>query len=481
MGEVKPKGISTSLFVVAIIIALIIGVIAGYFVKPAAPAEVKTETITKTETIEKTVAVTATPPTKKVSLTFWHHEAPAPRVAAFQAVIDEFMREHPNIEVKQEVITWGDAWVKIIEAVKAKNPPDLYMVLPELAVTCYELEWDGKPAIVEVDDLIKELDEKYKFIPSVLEMSKIKGHYWSVPVWTMPLVLLYRPSYLEKYVGTKEPPKNWDELLEYAKKCTHPEEEVWGIALAAAKNLLTMEQVYPFFATVGAKIYNEKGEVVFYSPEAVRAAKYYSELLKYTPPGCTAWSWGEMKTTFYAGKIAMMPCYTTLRTLYERKDFDVAAAPIPPAPDGKMITQQYPNPIVIMRATIDRGNYEAAKEFVRFLLRPDINGWLLAELEAGCFSPPHEEGMKSPWFWSHYIAKAYPQIMQVDIDAIKYASLYGFEYGCVNLGIGDIIGESVLGDLVVRIYTGAMTPEEAVKWAHEQMVRFSEGKAIPTG
>jgi hypothetical protein len=32
------------------------------------------------------------------------------------------------------------------------------MVLPELAVTCYELEWNGKPAIVEVDDLIKELD-----------------------------------------------------------------------------------------------------------------------------------------------------------------------------------------------------------------------------------------------------------------------------------------------------------------------------------
>ena len=54
-----------------------------------------------------------------------------------------------------------------------------------------------------------------------------------------------------------------------------------------------MEQVYPFFATVGAKIYNEKGEAVFYSPQAVRATEYYSELLKYTPPGCTAWSWGK--------------------------------------------------------------------------------------------------------------------------------------------------------------------------------------------
>ncbi|GAF74575.1 unnamed protein product, partial [marine sediment metagenome] len=42
-----------------------------------------------------------------VELTFWHHEAPAHRVAAFQEVIDMFEAEHPDIKVTQEVVMWG--------------------------------------------------------------------------------------------------------------------------------------------------------------------------------------------------------------------------------------------------------------------------------------------------------------------------------------------------------------------------------------
>jgi hypothetical protein len=51
-----------------------------------------------------------------VEITFLHHEAPAHRVAAFQVVIDLFEKEYPDIKVTQEVVMWGDAWVKTLAA-----------------------------------------------------------------------------------------------------------------------------------------------------------------------------------------------------------------------------------------------------------------------------------------------------------------------------------------------------------------------------
>jgi simple sugar transport system substrate-binding protein len=72
MSEAKPKGLSTSLVVVAVIVTLIIGVVAGYFIKPIPPAEVKTET----KTVEKTVTVTPGPPTPEFTFYYVSHGGP---------------------------------------------------------------------------------------------------------------------------------------------------------------------------------------------------------------------------------------------------------------------------------------------------------------------------------------------------------------------------------------------------------------------
>jgi ABC-type glycerol-3-phosphate transport system substrate-binding protein len=55
---------------------------------------------------------------------FWHHEAPAYRVAAFQQVIDTFNRENPDIQVRQEVVPWGEAWSRTLAAIRAGTTPD---------------------------------------------------------------------------------------------------------------------------------------------------------------------------------------------------------------------------------------------------------------------------------------------------------------------------------------------------------------------
>ncbi len=63
---------------------------------------------------------------------------------------------------------------------------------------------------------------------------------------------------------------------------------------------------------------------------------------------------------------------------------------------------------------------------------------------------------------------------KVAVEALDYASLYGFEYGrWVNLGIGDITGANILAEVVNRIATGGMTVEDAVEWGQNEMEKYS--------
>ena len=45
-----------------------------------------------------------------VELTLWHHEAPAHRVKAIQDVINRFEEENPGVRIRQEVVSWDDAY-----------------------------------------------------------------------------------------------------------------------------------------------------------------------------------------------------------------------------------------------------------------------------------------------------------------------------------------------------------------------------------
>ncbi len=197
---------------------------------------------------------------EKVELTYWHHEAPAHRVAAHQQVIDLFEKEYPNIKIRQEVVMWGDAWPKTLAAIEAGNPPDFQYSIPDLLLTVYRAN-----AIVPITDMVKEMDEKYHFFPGQIAPYHHQDEYWGIPIWTMVFLLTYRPSYFEEYVGTTEPPKTWEEFLDYAEKLTHAP-DLYGIGLGGAKNLMIDEQAYCIMTTMGAKFFDEKGKIIFDNP-----------------------------------------------------------------------------------------------------------------------------------------------------------------------------------------------------------------------
>jgi len=406
-----------------------------------------------------------------VELTYWHHEAPAHRVAAHQQVIELFEKEYPNIKIHQEVVMWGDAWPKTLAAIEAGNPPDFQYSIPDLLLTVYRAN-----AIVPITDIVKEMDKKYHFFPGQIAPYHYKDEYWGVPIWTMVFLLTYRPSYFEEYVGTTEPPKTWEEFLDYAEKLTHAP-DLYGIGLGGAKNLMVDEQAYCIMTTLGAKFFDEKGNIIFDSPKTIRALKFYKELFQYTPPGADAWSWGEMELNIAAGTVAMAPYFPSVQKRFheELDSSDYAGAHMPYPPDGKPGTITYPNEVHVYRQTVAKGHLPAVEKYIKFVLRPEINYILTAVQEPGGFYPTTEAASKAPEFWKDPVISRFKKTNEIAMKALEYATLYGFEYGrWVNLGIGDITGADVLADVVHRIVTGQMSVEEAVKWGAKQMEKYSE-------
>jgi multiple sugar transport system substrate-binding protein len=416
---------------------------------------------------------------EKISITFWHHEPPAHRVKAFQEVIDRYMELHPNVQVTQEAVPWGDAWPKTLAAIETGTAPDFQFDLPELNISAYQAG-----GIIPVTDLVEKIDQEQGYIKSVSNPYYHQGHYWGVPIWHIPFALIYRPSYFQKYLGTTEPPADWDEFLEYAEKLTVDEDgdgtpDIYGIGIVAGKTLCTVEQIWAFLAQTGTTLFDRDGTVSFHSPEAIQALQMYKDLFKFAPPAATGWAWGELEMNFPAGTIAMMPYFgAILKSFDEQDNYDLASAPLPPPKDGKMGTLVYPSAMMIFKTAEQKGeeHLNTVKDLILFMMEPENNYILTAVQEPGLYMPATKANLEYEKFWSHGPHARYTDFVETLAGTVDYGSLFGFTYGAVNLAIGEISGENVLAEMVQRAIIQNLSAEEAVQWAHNRMEEISSSQ-----
>ena len=443
-------------------IVVVLGLVLGiWFAVGRPPAEQQVEEQPK-----------AGEPAPEKNIVFWHHESPEHRVAAFQKLIDLFTKEHPNVTMKQEIVSWGETWIKTIAAIEAGNPPDFQFGIPDLVMTKYRAD-----AIMPVTDLVKEIDGRYDYFEIAKNMFYHEGEFWGVPIMTMVCGFAYRPSLLEKYLGTTDPPETWDEMLEYARKINEAGGgQVFGIGLAGGRNLFSCQQAYMFLSSAGGRFFDEKGNVIFNSPETIRFLEAYKELFEYSPPGTEAWMWGEMEMNLAAGVFAMAPYFPAIQLRMHDLDSDdlgFTHMPLvaPGAPRGGL---QYPNNISIFRKADERGNTDTVKDFVRFIMQPDINVNLTAGMEPGAFLPVTRAAAEADVYWNNEVINRFLDVNKTAIELLEHSTLFGFEHGrWVNLGTGDITGANVLSATLQMVLTNQMTPEEAAAWGASEMEKMS--------
>ena len=132
----------------------------------------------------------------------------------------------------------GRCWVKTLAAIEANTLPDFQFGLPDFVTTMFKTG-----SLAPLTDLVEEIDEKYQIFPNQKNMYFYDGDYWGVPIMTMVMLMTYRPSFLEEYVGTTEPPKTWDVTVRQRSPKIRKKKYMadWW-----SKNLMTDEQAYIF-------------------------------------------------------------------------------------------------------------------------------------------------------------------------------------------------------------------------------------------
>lgn len=396
-----------------------------------------------------------------MKLLLWHMEQPPHRVQRYQELIDQFNAANPDIVVTQEVQNWAEIYTKAPAAVAAGNHPDLLFTIPDFTPVIKELG-----VVQPVDDIVAELDQKYKFYPSVIGPYTYEGHIWTIPNWNVVHSLWYRKSAFEK-AGIK-PPTSWDEWLKAVEVLTQANQ--YGIGLPANRHLYTDQTTYDLMINNGAEeFFDANGNLRFNNTQTVEAFEFYQQLYKYSPPDSPNWTWGEAEACLNSGTCAMILQFAVITT-YDKEvgdPNDLGVSSIPHSSNvNKSGTIAYPCGIMIL--TSDPAKKEAAYRFIRFLYEPGNYGRFVTS-EPGLFLPVTEMGAKDNSFWSDPLITKYREQVEGMLKNSENGMLFGFTGGRVFPEVAKISAQNLIAQTLQKMLLEKMSAKEAVEWGQKAM------------
>ena len=168
---------------------------------------------------------------------------------------------------------------------------------------------------------------------------------WMLPYETLVRVMIYRKDLFYRVgIDPDDPPENWDELYDYAKRMTIPSEGIYGLYLASGPQASYDWITYLWSAGGDAVLQKDNGDwfASFNSEAGVDAMEMYLKLIT------TNWldadgekqrgfviREGDYGRMFSDGKIGMMMTYMNEKTLGGELDPNLyGVAPPPKGPTG---------------------------------------------------------------------------------------------------------------------------------------------------
>lgn len=314
----------------------------------------------------------------KITITFWHSFV-SHTVPALNELIKKFEAEHPDLTIKAQYVPTGDALIqKLITAIQSKTAPDISWIHADFLEDLVEAD-----AIYKMEEFIRGPDslsteDLQDIYPALLQAASWKGTLYSMPMEATNLGLLYNKKHFrEAGLDPEHPPKDWDELYDYAMKLTLDknkdgkfEQIGFGVPIFPASGPLGNWMVWqwlPFLWQAGGTNINlEQTEVLYNSEAAVKALtlwqRLYDELklINFTP---------DFDVAFASQQLAMMldgpwnlPRYRDLKHL----DWAIAPLPAGPAKGATIVGGEY---LAIFKQS---QHPNETWKFTKWILRPDI-------------------------------------------------------------------------------------------------------------
>ena len=209
-----------------------------------------------------------------VEIDFWHHYPSGTGAEIMTEVLNDFMATHPNIKVNELGLGLGEQGEKLVPALVAGTAPDIMVY--DLA-TVQERAMKGQTMCLD-DYVVASGMDTSVFFPATLDCCTYDGKLYGLPYMTDTRVLFYNKDHFRAAgLDPENPPKTWDEVLEYTKKLNLTDEN--GEPTQVGFSTVWWE-IAPWTMgwTFGADYWDADGNPTLDTPEMLEALNYVKEL-----------------------------------------------------------------------------------------------------------------------------------------------------------------------------------------------------------
>lgn len=395
----------------------------------------------------------------KTTVTFWNSMGGA-QGKALSEIVNEFNAQHPNIEVKPIYVgNYGVLSQKLLAGAVSGQLPTMSQSYSNWTAKLIESK-----VVAPMQNFIN--DPNVGLSKSQLNdiwASFVKANRWNGKVYTLP----FNKSVYVLYVNTDalmlsgiDIPRTIPELIKDAKILTVKDESgkviQYGLGLRT-----TIDTFEVFLRQEGGHILTpdyKKGALD--SKVALDTLKMLVDLVK---SGTTFAQGGYLDGPFGNGQIAMYIDTSAGLSYTARSVGGKFAWTIAPVPKGKVQAPPFAGTDVAIFNTASKDQQMAAWEFMKFLLKPEIQAFWA--IKTGYL--PVVKSALDTQAWKDYSSSN--PMANVLVSQIPYGS---FDPGIAEwYTIRTKVGNAVSDAMFLK-----KTPEEALKYAQDQITKVLGGK-----
>ncbi len=306
------------------------------------------------------------------------------------------------------------------------------------------------------------------FLGGSIRYLTVEGKLHALPILNSTQVLFFRQDIFDKF-GIGKPPDTWDELKDIAKKIHTPEVGAMGMRGSRARGgvMWPFPQIIYSFGGRIVKDFPYDMHPVFDSPEVIKAAEYYADLLQnYGFKGTLSAHYKDVSVAMQQGKMAMLIDGHPGVGPYEDPEKSVVAGKlgfhlVPGGPAGRWPAFGAHGLAIPSGAK----NKKAGWEFIKWALSTE------RQLRGGLEQNEIALTRKSVLLHPDYIKKfnyADGQLMRVLAEQFdKYVRSF---YRPMTAEWGDV--EDVTAIAMSKVLAGEESAEKACKDANKQMLEI---------
>jgi len=372
---------------------------------------------------------------------------------------------------------FGDFMAKMQAAVQAGVPPDVSyhtLSIPQM---------QSLDIVEDVSDLVEQLVKLYgDVVPVTAEQNaKIDGKWWAVPYQSNTGAWFGRNDWLKAAGIDAASLDTFDKRRDAALKVSDASKQQWGWGLTMNKSGDGHGFIVDVIQAFGGTFTDKSGtKVVFNSPETVAAVKWLQESYtsdKYKPmlpPGIESWTDTSNNEAFLGSKVGMTQNAFSVYGAAKKNNNpifpDIAVMHKPKTNDGKLLEAGASGWFTIFKGA---KNIDLAKEFILYMIEPKQFAPMVTQ-GGGLFLPAYKKQRTDE---VTNLDPNFPTLKEIVFNPDPYT---GTAYPAKpNAAIDSILPAAIPSQMMANVTTGQMTPEEAVKDAHDKIVQIFEEAGLP--